>query len=238
MERAAAALCAAASRPYRAAGRFPYHYARSKLRFDAVFLTILQRKLIPDDARLLDLGCGQALLAAVLLAASHQFATGVWPSGWPSPPANPILHGIELDDLAQWGRIALGENVRIETGDISLTALPCADVIVLLDVLHYLDANAQVQLLEKIARSLPRGGRLLMRVADASAGSAFHLTRLLDRLGTLTRSGRLRSRLPRLTFRTVLQWTALLRELGFRVAVQPGDGRGPNANVLLHARLP
>ena len=74
----AAALCATAARPYLAAGRFPYHYARVKLRFDGVFLTLLRRGLIPEGASVVDLGCGQSLLAAVLLAAPRQFQQGVW----------------------------------------------------------------------------------------------------------------------------------------------------------------
>jgi len=237
MEREVSALCEAASRSYLTGGRFPYYYAQSKLRFDAVFLTLLRRGLIPDGARVIDLGCGQGLLAAVLLAARRQFETGVWPETWPAPPANLLLQGMEMEDeVAQWGRIALGDDVRIETGDVAEAVLPAADVVVLLDVLHYLEANAQLRLLENVARALARGGQLLMRVADASAGFAFHLTRIGDRLGSLSQF-RHRMRSPRMTFRTAAEWTALLQSLGFRVAVQPIDGRNPFANVLLHARI-
>ena len=227
MERAARALCAAASRPYRAAGRFPYYYARSKLRFDAVFLTLLRRGLIPDGARVIDLGCGQGLLGAVLIAARRQYEAGIWPEAWPAPPGNLRLHGIELEDeIARWARIALGKDVRIETEDITQAELPAADVVVLLDVLHYLEANAQLRLLENAAHALARGGRLLLREADASAGVAFHLTRMMDRLGTLSHFRR-RSRSPRMSFRTAAEWTALLQRLGFRVDVEPIDGQQP-----------
>lgn len=237
MEPEARALCAAASRPYRTAGRFPYHYARNKLRFDAVFVALLRAGLIPDGSRVLDLGCGQALLAAVLLAARRQFETGAWPASWPAPPANLHLHGIELqDEIAQWGRVALGSAVTIETGNVSGITVPAADVIVLLDVLHYLDADAQQSLLEGVAHALAGGGSLLMRVADPSAGLPFHLTRLLDRVGTLSHFGQ-RARSPRLTFRSAGEWTALLRSLGFQVGVEPVEGRTPFANILLHARI-
>jgi len=237
MDATVRALCAAAARPYLAAGRFPYHYAQSKLRFDAVFLTFLRRGLIPDGARVLDLGCGQSLLASILLAARRQFETGAWPRGWPAPPANLLLQGIELqDEIAQCGRIALGDAVRIETGNAAESVLPAADVIVLLDVLHYLDRDAQLRLLENVARTLQGGGRLLVRVADASAGLSFHLTRLGDRLGTLSHLGQ-HSRFPRMTHRAVGEWTSLLRKLGFQVEVEPIAGRGALANVLLHARI-
>ncbi len=237
MEPEVRALWSAASRPYLTAGRYPYHFARSKLRFDPVFFTLVRRGLIPDRARVIDLGCGQGLLAAVLLAARRQFESGVWPEAWPAPPADLRLRGIELqDEIAQWGRIALGGDVRIETGNISGAVLPEADVIVLLDVLHYLEADAQLQVLETAVRALKGGGRLLMRVADASAGLSFQLTRLTDRLGTLSHF-RQRSSWPRITSRTAAEWTSLLQSLGFQVGVEPLDGRTPLANVLLHARL-
>jgi SAM-dependent methyltransferase len=237
MEPEVRALWSAASSPYLAAGRYPYHFARNKLRFDPVFFTFVRRGLIPDRARVIDLGCGQGLLAAVLLAARRQFESGIWPRGWPAPPASLRLHGIELQDrIAQWGRKALGDDVRIETGNISGAALTEADVIVLLDVLHYLEADAQLQVLENAVRALTGGGRLLMRVADASAGLSFHLTRLADRLGTLSHFGQ-RSKRPRITSRTAAEWTSLLQSLGFQVGVEPIDGQTPFANVLLHAHI-
>ena len=237
MEPEVRALWSAASTPYLTAGHYPYHFARSKLRFDPVFFTLLRRGLIPDRARVIDLGCGQSLLAAVLLAARRQFESGVWPKAWPAPPADLHLRGIELqEEIAQWGRIALGGYVRIETGNISGAVLPETDVIVLLDVLHYLETDAQLQVLESAVGALKGGGRLLMRVADASAGLSFHLTRLADRLGTLSQIGQ-RNSWPRITCRTATEWTSLLQGLGFQVGAEALDGRTPRANVLLHARM-
>ena len=71
------ALWSAASRPYLTAGRYPYHFARNKLRFDPVFVTLLRRGLIPDRARVIDLGYGQGLLAALLLAARATSSLGL-----------------------------------------------------------------------------------------------------------------------------------------------------------------
>ena len=61
-----------ASEPYRAAGRFAYPFARGKLGADAVFCGRQQRGLVPRNARIPDLGCGQGLLAAWLLAARQR----------------------------------------------------------------------------------------------------------------------------------------------------------------------
>jgi hypothetical protein len=62
------------SEPYRAAGKFALHFARGKLGLDPVFLAMLERGLFPDNARILDLGCGQGLLAAWLLSAWQRYA--------------------------------------------------------------------------------------------------------------------------------------------------------------------
>lgn len=237
MEAAVRELCLAASRPYRTAGRFPYHFAQSKLRMDGVFFAILRSGLIPDGARVIDLGCGQSLLAAVLLAARNQFDTGVWPADWPIPPANLLLHGIELEtEIAQWGRVALGDAVKIETRDIVGMALPACDVVVLLDVVHYLEEPVQRRLLADVAHALAGGGRLLLRVTNPSAGLAFRLTSLLDRFGNLTHFG-LRRRSPQITYRSTAEWKSVLEDLGFQVGLEPVYSGPHSANVLLQARI-
>ena len=42
------ALIDAASRPYLAAGRYAYYFARSKLRHDPIFFSLLRTGRIPD----------------------------------------------------------------------------------------------------------------------------------------------------------------------------------------------
>lgn len=69
------------SQRYRSAGRFAYYFARGKLGGDPMFLGLLKRGLIPDQARILDLGCGQGLLAAWLLATRQSYAAGNRPAG-------------------------------------------------------------------------------------------------------------------------------------------------------------
>ena len=63
------ALLEAASRPYAAGSRFQWHFARGKLKRDPVYFALLRMGLIPDRARVLDLGCGQGILLALLAAA-------------------------------------------------------------------------------------------------------------------------------------------------------------------------
>ena len=90
------ALLDGATAPYRSAGLFAWYFARGKLNGDPAFLGLLERGLIPDDARILDLGCGQGLLAAWLFEARALFDAGHWPAHWPPAPKPLAYRGIEL----------------------------------------------------------------------------------------------------------------------------------------------
>jgi SAM-dependent methyltransferase len=227
-------LVHAAAALYRDAGRYPYYFACGKLGYDPVFPALLSRGLIPDGARVLDLGCGQGCLEALLIAARRQFDAGNWPAGWPAPPREPRLHGIELQDrVASWGRSAFAGRATIVTGDIKDATLPDADVVVILDVLHYLDRQAQDRVLARVARALRGDGLLLLRVGDSSAGLPFLVTRLADKVSTLLRG----QGAPALHNRPALEWKALLEAAGFQVVSDPMSGGTPFANVLLTARL-
>ena len=72
-----------ATRPYRTAGHFAWRFARGKLKGDPVFFGLLEHGLLPDGERLIDLGCGQGLLASWLREAHALFESGDWPQGWP-----------------------------------------------------------------------------------------------------------------------------------------------------------
>lgn len=226
------ALVGAASRPYLRAGFYPYFFARGKLRIDPVFVAMLRAGSIPDGAHILDLGCGQALLAALLIAARRQFDRQAWPAGWPEPPALFGYVGIDVDaQCARWARRALGERVNVHAADLRGAELPDADVVVLLDVLHYLGDADQLALLEKVAHSLRGGGKLLLRVADTAAGWRARFTRLADHSSVI-----LRGRVPgSLLSRSVGDWSALLARHGFRIEREPMSQGTPFANILLTA---
>jgi SAM-dependent methyltransferase len=227
------ALLRSAARPYRAAGLYPYFFARGKLGYDPVFVSLLRRGGIPDGARILDLGCGQGVLAAVLIAARRQYEAGKWPMGWPAPPATTELYGIEIQErAANWARIALAGGASVQTGDLRHAKLPDADAVFILDVLHYLEPEAQQQVLEKAAHALRAGGTLYMRVADVAAGLRFGFTRVADWFPTMMR-GR---RVPPHHHRSLADWTAMLHNFGFAVETEPMSAGTPFANVLLTAR--
>ena len=230
-----ASLVDAASEPYRAAGRFAWHFARGKLKGDPAFAAILKRGLLTDSARILDLGCGQGLLASWLLAAQAARLAGRWPQEWPPPPAHPELLGVEINprEVAR-ARAALGERARIVEGDIRHVDYGSVDAIVILDVLHFTDHASQEAVLERARAALRSRGRLLLRVGDAEGGVGFGLSKLVDRIVALAR----RHRLPRLTCRPAREWRSLLTGLGFLTEALPMSQGTPFANVLLIGKLP
>jgi SAM-dependent methyltransferase len=208
-------LLDAASAYYRASGRFAWHFARGKLRADPAYRLILEQGLLQGCARLLDLGAGQGLLAAWLLAARSCHAlgrAGAWPQRWPAPPL-----------LESYTALAAGAQVRMLHADILDADYGHPDAIVLLDVLHYNDFRAQERILGRARAALAPGGALLVRIGDAAGGRAFTLSKALDQGVALLRRGRW---LP-LHCRTLGNWQALLAALGFStrtVAVSRGTG--------------
>jgi uncharacterized protein (DUF2062 family) len=219
---------------YLGAGLFHWEFVRGKLRHDPVYFHLLRQGALtlPPSGRLLDLGCGRGILFSVLLAARAQAERGVYPAAWgPPPPLS--FHGIEGSaKIAAVARKALGAAAHVETADLGTAPLPAADAVLLFDVLHYLPAGVQKDLLARIAAALPAEGRLLIRDADASGGWRFTATRLQERLCALAR-GHWRQRFH---YRTRAEWSRLLEDLGFEVTAEPMGQGTPYANVLITAR--
>ena len=231
-----------ASAPYQPAGDFAWRFARGKLGVDPAFAGFLRLGLIPDQARILDLGCGQGLLPAWLSSARALYeaaergeARAQWPAGWPAAPRLRAYHGIELMsrdvDRANAAIGPLGLPARFTLGDICTVPFEPCDVVVILDVLHYLDIPAQDAVLARVHEALAPQGRLLLRIGDAAAGLPFKISNWVDHVVTFVRG----HRLPRLYCRTLSDWQAALTRLGFQVQVLPMHEGTPFANILLVA---
>ena len=228
------ALLDAASAPYRSAGRFAWRFARGKLGIDPVFRHLLQRGLIAPHARVLDIGCGQGLLASLLQSAAALDAHGRWPSGWAAAPVGARVTGIELMPRdVERARAALGQAAEFICGDMRNTPFPAADVAVIFDVLHYIGIAEQNAVLARVRAALPAGGALLLRVGDAAARRGFAASQWVDRVVTFVRGHRV---VPQFG-RTLAEWVAQLESLGFAVRSQPMSEGTPFANVLLVARV-
>jgi SAM-dependent methyltransferase len=226
------ALLNAASAPYRKAGQFAWRFARGKLGLDPVFRHLLREGLIPPQARVLDIGCGQGLLASLLRTCTlfeHR-----WPSDWADAPVAASVTGIELMSRdVERARDALGNAAEFVCGDMRHTPFPEVDTVVILDVLHYISVAEQNEVLARVRRALPAGGGLLLRVGDAASKRGFRASQWVDAVVTFVRGHRVAPQFGR----TLQEWIAQLESLGFAVRSQPMSQGTPFANVLLVARV-
>ncbi len=237
------ALLDAASAPYKASGRFAWHWSRGKLGRDPVFRGMLERGDLPARARVVDIGCGQGLMASLLHACEQ---ASRWPTTWAAAPSARAYTGIELmqRDVARGEPAlrALPFKPRLVCADMREAALPACDLVVILDVLHYVDIAAQDALLHRVRDALRAGAtdsrtqrapRLLLRVGDAANTRGFAISQWVDRVVTTMRG----HRVPPTWGRPLTAWVQQLQSLGFDVNAVPMSQGTPFANVLLIADL-
>lgn len=201
--------------------RFAHGYVKQKLAADPVFRALLPR--IPAGARVLDVGSGRGQFTLLLAATSpERSATGL---DWDAAK-------VELARRAAHGL----DRVTFDVADLRTADLagPDVDVVLLLDVLHYLPAAAQDAVLRRVAGRLAPGGTLWVRDADAAAGWRFRLTALEEAL--FTRLGVNRG--AELCFRPMAELVRVLEAEGLTVTTEPMWEGTPFANVLLAAHRP
>ena len=228
-----------AAAPYRPVGQYPWRFARGKLGGDPAFAALLARGWLTGRQRVLDIGSGQGLLTAWLLAAKKSSQQGHWPKEWPAAPAPASVHGIELmqHDV---DRAHHALRAAVQQGTASFVAADMreadfgkADAVVILDVLHYVPIADQELVLRRVRAALDAGGVLLLRIGDKAGGLRFWISYWVDAVVTTLRG----HRLTRLYCRTLSEWQEALRALGFEVQVQPMSEGTPFANIMLVARV-
>lgn len=223
--------------PYAQAGKFAMHFARGKLTGDPVFKEILQRGLIASGSHVVDIGCGQGLLSAWMMAADAMAADPQWPADWQSAPRAVTVQGIELMPAdvvrAETALIDHGQRFKFVAGDMCTTPFDKSQAVVILDVLHYVPYAAQDDILDRVRESLLPSGVLILRIGDAAGGLGFKISNWVDNIVFFVR-GHSQSRLY---CRTLTQWMDVLTKLGFTVESKPMSQGTPFANVLLVAHL-
>ena len=228
-----------------------WEFARGKLRNDPVYRAAIfegllvrrsfseggltpRRAATPTDRAtvLLDIGCGQGLMLALLAEARRDVRAGSWAG--PPPPAFDTMIGIETRPrVAAFARVALQEEADIVTLDARDCELPSADVILLFDVLHLMSGADQDRLLRTVKAALRPGGAVVIREADAGAGWKFSVVRAGNRIKALA-VGEWKQTFH---FRSASEWIACLARLGLSANVrQMGQGT-PFGNVLFRVEV-
>jgi SAM-dependent methyltransferase/uncharacterized protein (DUF2062 family) len=202
--------------------RTRFHYVRVKLMTDPI------TKMIADAfgespgilGEVLDIGCGRGQMPIVLLELGR--ATSA--------------RGVDWDaEKIEAARVAAATApplpAEFEVGDAQSTPYAAADTVMLIDVIHYLTIEEQDAVLERAARAVRPGGRLLVREADTERGFRSWMTLAEEKLFTLLRF----NRGARVKFRPAREIVARLEEAGLACEVKPAWGGTPFSNVLILA---
>jgi len=222
-----------AAAPYLLAGIGAWELARWKMRLDPVYRRVLEDGILPAQGTVVDIGCGQGYMLALLSIAPAVHAEGAWPPGWPSPPVGLHLIGYELRPrMVARAREVLDEGVIIEERDVTTGEMPSCDAVLIFDVLHLLRRADQRALLERVRASLHEGGVLVIREANAAGGWRFRMVRTGNWFRALLQG---RPNRP-FEFRTADQWRAELEGLGFDVRAGGAATTASLSNFLLYAR--
>jgi SAM-dependent methyltransferase len=179
----------------------PVERAYSLVRFSILrpkLLSVMDL-LLPDEGRILDVGCGFGLFAAYFGQTQPRRAiVGV------DPDARRV--GIARAVAA---RLGLNEHAFV-AGDVRTAPLEGPfDAAYVLDVMHHLPADDQQRVLERLKGLLAPGGVLIVKDITTEPRSGLLFTEALDRLMVGFREP--------LAYRHHREWGQMLSDLGFKV---------------------
>jgi 2-polyprenyl-3-methyl-5-hydroxy-6-metoxy-1,4-benzoquinol methylase len=157
----------------RVGSRWDYHYTRMKLASDPLYPGVADA-LRGTTAPLLDLGCGLGLLAHTLRAARLAMP----------------YRGVDVDarktaKAARVAALAGLDDVAFETVDLTRTMPAHSGSVAILDVLQYVDGDAQAAILDAAAAMLAPGGRLVIRTGLDVGSRRLRVTHAADAFGRM-----------------------------------------------------
>ena len=196
---------------------FDRNFVKWKLRLDKVFQNLARDDM--GDGPVVDLGCGYGIGLAVAAILNPKRR----------------LRGCDLDKKrVQIASRALNRfDTELSVCDIQEFDLEDPGLVIIIDVLQYLDGNEQLALLEKCCSSALPGAILIFRIPDCRRGLFSILSILLDKL-VFRLSGTKKA--PSIL--SPEQYCRVLEKAGMEVEYQRMVNTLPLAHVLFRAVKP
>jgi SAM-dependent methyltransferase len=230
------ALAERSAARYAASSFTAWEFANAKMRFDSIYRLVITERLVPGGGTVLDLGCGQGLMLALLAgvrSVQEEASTADPGNRWPRYKRFlGIDHRPKVTTLAREALSALG--VEIETADICAMALPKCSAVFLFDVLHMIPFDAQEVLLQRIRASLFSDGVVIVREADAGADWRFSIVRIVNRLSSIVK----RRFGQTFNFRRSEDWLITFQRAGFDVEAFPEKSKNLMGNIIFRLTVP
>ena len=182
-------------------------------------LLTLMSLMLPEEGRILDVGCGFGLFSGYFsLVGSRRRITGVDPNARRVEMARNVARSLGLKD----NQYLVGT-----VGTVPLTGP--YDGIFMLDVLHHVPRESQLELLESLKNLLAPSGVLIIK--DITTDSPFKLkfTELLDRVMAGWNEP--------LAYRHHREWASILRGMGFKVRIVRVPDILPYPHIVIVARF-
>ncbi|MET0653995.1 MAG: class I SAM-dependent methyltransferase [Pseudoxanthomonas sp.] len=202
--------------------RWDYYYARAKLSSDPLYPGVLQA-LRGSGAPVLDLGCGLGLLAhALRLDGQTMGYRGVDNDAAKIARAQKVAGKTGLAD-AEFELVDLANGTPQHRGSVAI-----------LDVLQYLSADEQRQLIANVIGMLVPGAHLVIRTALGDDSSRGRTSRITDRLANLIGWMQFRPK----CYPEAETLRAQLDAAGLRTTFAPLYGNTPFNNWLIVATRP
>jgi 2-polyprenyl-3-methyl-5-hydroxy-6-metoxy-1,4-benzoquinol methylase len=187
---------------FKGQGAWTAFYTRTKFKI-CPLLAI--EPLLPRAGRVLDLGCGNGLFAAILKLGSPER----------------IISGFDLDEKKIDAARTAFKNwagMIFSVGDLIHSEYPAADIITIIDVLYLIPLDAQEAVLRKCHAALSAGGVLAFKDMDTRPRWKYAWNMIQETLAVkiigFTLGGRF-------YFQSRENFTALLDRVGFDVEVVP-----------------
>lgn len=202
-----------------------FNYVRIKLQSDPVAKMVADFEGQDPGAlgKVFDLGTGRGQLPLLLTELGR--ATEAIGVDWDEK---------KIRDGSRAASLSPSCPVTLSQGDARSAPIEPADTVLLIDILHYFQIDEQKAMLERAARAVRPGGRILVREADTERGVRSFITLLEERIFT----GLSFNRGERVKFRKASDLAAELEALGLSTEVRPAWGKTPFSNVLIVGRRP